>query len=190
MKAILLLVVALTTFSAHASRVFELNSDVLNLGEISQTRGTSAIETFQVVRGRNTPDNIDMVFTFKETIPVCLEWDYRRVWRPGYPETVCHTDRLGRTHCTTINRGGYWETERFCVRYGETYEITSKKIILDFDKARTLDVDQKEVFEVTLMQKRETSTKIEATATVISGQRYEIKYRTFLTKDRLVFKAD
>lgn len=190
MKAFALIAAFVMALPAFAGRTFELNSDVLNLGEISQTRGTSAIETFEVVRGRNTPDNVEMYFTFKETIPVCLQWDYRRVWVPGTPDVVCHTDRLGRTHCTTINRGGYWETERYCIRYGETYELTSKKIILDFDKARTLDADQKEVFEVTLLQKRDTSTKIEASARVVAGQRYEIKYRTFLTKDRLVFKAD
>ncbi|PIP96499.1 MAG: hypothetical protein COW00_10270 [Bdellovibrio sp. CG12_big_fil_rev_8_21_14_0_65_39_13] len=189
MKLLLALALTLSAFSAHAGRVFNLESDTLNLGEISQSRGSSAIETFQIVRGRNTPDKIDMLFNFKETVNVCMEWDYRQVWRPGFPETVCHTDRRGNTHCTTINRGGYFETERYCVRYGETYDVTTKRIILDFDKARTLAADEKEVFEVTLFQKRETSTKVEARGTTVQGSAYEINYRTFLTKDRLVFKS-
>jgi hypothetical protein len=192
MKKLVMVLMAsmMVAFAAHAERSFNLENAALNLGDLQQTRGTSAFETFQVVRTQATPEEVVVFFNFKERTSVCAERSYRQICDPGYYDVVCWSDRYGRQICNRVWRPGYCREESFCVRYEDVYVTNPKQIRFDFDKALPLASDESEIFEVTLSQKGAASGKIEATGRALqSAAAYEVDYRTFLTKDKLIFKV-
>lgn len=191
MKKMILLVSFLMAGSLFAqSRQFELTSEKLVLGELSQTRGASAHETIEVTRTEDSPEKVTLQFSVEELTNVCSLWDYRDVWVPGYRDVVCHTDRFGNTHCRTIFHPGYYRSERFCAQYRSVPMKAYKEIRLNFKKAKELTAGEQEVFGVTLSQKGSYTAKIEASARALDTEsKYEIKFKKFLVKDQLVFKV-
>tara|TARA_R110002072_G_scaffold276051_1_gene437604 strand:+ start:363567 stop:364148 length:582 start_codon:yes stop_codon:yes gene_type:complete len=172
------------------SRSVDLNGEFVSIGKLGQTRGAAAFETFEVVRTQETPKKVDVSFNMEQLDNVCVRYAYRDVWVPGYRDVVCHTNRYGQTVCRNVYRVGYYRQERFCADYDTVPSRVTKSIRLNFKKAHKLENGDSEIFRVTFSQNGLFSTKVEASASKVQtlGD-YKIKFRKFLVKDQLVFKA-
>lgn len=169
-------------FNAKAT-VVDLNSEKLNLGELSVGRGGLATSVFNVRRSLATPDEVDLVVSFNKDYHYCKTVGYRRVWVPGDVWGDCSDLR-----CRPSRTPGHYETEQYCREYGVASRKVSQEINLDFDDATTLLGNEEEVFTLSLVQKDKMSDDFALRGAVVRAVRaYEIKQKG--DKNKLKFET-
>lgn len=191
MKTLLALVSSfiLATSAFAVDQTVELKSEKVLLGALAQDRGASAKASINVVRTEATPDVVELVFNFKEGAYVCTQYVNRTIFEPGYYRTVCSENRHGHVVCRRIYVGGYYRTVSECVRHDYRLFDTSRSLKLNFKKAESLRVGEKETFSIEFNQRSIGSNKFNYTArSVETIGDYKLKYSTFLRKDTFFVK--
>lgn len=161
-----------------------LDREEINMGTLAQPEGASAYHQILIKRDAKTPEKVVLSFNFKFLNKVCTRWERRWVWNPnrcqpypGYPHPACPYP-------------GDWEEERFCVEYQDVVTPLTREMVLDFDKAYSLNGDELETFELTFLQKDYRTDEIKLTGRAVNTRgAYEIKKRGAFSREGLKFKA-
>ncbi|MBT3980378.1 MAG: hypothetical protein HOE90_03445 [Bacteriovoracaceae bacterium] len=163
---------------AAAEYDVSLDSKEIKIGNISHATGD---KSYRIFRGSDSPEKIKIYFQLDYYRNECVRYDTVEHWVEGHYSPICiETNAIG----DCIDWGeewvdGYYDTTSVCVEHQDIKYVSTRKLKLNFKKAKQLTGDQYEVYEFKLAEKGRYSVKSILKFKAISTEAdYKIKFDT------------